>query len=60
MSEEGRRVGFVILEAALLARVLLWGFPGGSDRKESACSMRDPGLIPGLERSPREGHGSPF
>ena len=35
-------------------------FPGGSDSKESACSMRDPGLIPGLERSPVEGNGSPF
>ena len=40
MSEEGRRAGFVILEAALLAQVLLWGFPGGSDRKESACQCR--------------------
>ena len=35
-------------------------FPGGSDSKESACSVRDPGLIPGLERSPGEGNGSPF
>ena len=25
-----------------------WGFPGGSDSKESACSARDPGLIPEL------------
>ena len=35
-------------------------FPGGSDSKESACSVRDLGLIPGLERSPGEGNGSPF
>ena len=27
---------------------------GGSDSKESARSARDPGLIPGLERSPGE------
>ena len=31
--------------------------PGGSDRKESACSMGDPGSIPGLQRSPGEGNG---
>ena len=35
-----------------------WGFPGGSDSKESACSAGDPGSIPGLERSPGVGHGS--
>ena len=27
--------------------------------KESACSARDPGSIPGLGRSPREGNGNP-
>ena len=36
------------------------GFPGGSDGKESACNVRDPGLIPGLGRSPGEGNGSPL
>ena len=25
-----------------------WGFPGGSDSKESTCNVEDPGLIPGL------------
>ena len=25
------------------------GFPGGSDGKESACNVGDPGLIPGWE-----------
>ena len=29
----------------------LLGFPGGSDRKESACSARDPDSIPGSGRS---------
>ena len=33
------------------------GFPGGSDGKESACNVGDLGLIPGLGRSPGEGHG---
>ena len=28
------------------------GFPGDSDGKESACSVGDPGLIPGSRRSP--------
>ena len=28
-------------------------FPGGSDGEESACNMKDPGLIPGLGRFPR-------
>ena len=30
----------------------IWGFPGGSDSKESACSAGDPGSIPGLGRFP--------
>ena len=32
--------------------------PGGSDGKASACSAGDPGLIPGLGRSPGEGNGN--
>ena len=36
------------------------GFPGGSDSKASACNTRDPGLIPGLGRSPGEGTGNPL
>ena len=35
------------------------GFPGGSDDKESACSVGDLGLTPGLRRSFGEGHGYP-
>ena len=34
------------------------GFPGGSDDKASACSVGDPGSIPGLGRSPGEGNGN--
>ena len=33
------------------------GFPCGSAGKESACHVRDLGLIPGLGTSPREGKG---
>ena len=36
------------------------GFPGGSDGKESACNAEDPGLIPGLGRSPGKGNGYPL
>ena len=34
------------------------GFPGGSDGKASAYNVGDPGLIPGLGRSPGEGNGN--
>ena len=34
--------------------------PGGSDGKESACSVGDPGLIPGWGRSPGEGNDNPL
>ena len=37
-----------------------WGFPGGSDGKESACNAGDQGLIPGSGRSPGEGNGNPL
>ena len=36
------------------------GFPDGSAGKEAACNEGDPGLIPGLERSPGEGKGYPL
>ena len=35
-----------------------FGFPGDSVGKESACNAGDPGLIPGLGRSPGEGNGN--
>ena len=34
------------------------GFPGGSDGKESACEVGDPGSILGLGRFPGEEHGN--
>ena len=38
----------------------IWDFPGGSEGKASACNAGDPGLIPGLGRSPGEGNGNPI
>ena len=39
---------------------LPWGFPGGSDDKESACSVGDLGSVPGSGRSPGEENGNPL
>ena len=36
-----------------------WQLPGGSDSKESACNVGELGSIPGLGRSPGEGHKNP-
>ena len=36
------------------------GFPGGSEVKVSASNAGDPGLIPGLGRSPGDGIGNPL
>ena len=36
------------------------GFPCGSDSKEAASNVGDPGLIPGWGRSPGEGNGNPL
>ena len=36
------------------------GFPHSSVGKESACNAGDPGLIPGLARSPGERNGNPL
>ena len=43
-----------------LWKVFSWGLPGGSDSKEFACNIEEPGSIPGWERSPGEGHGNPL
>ena len=42
---------------------ILWGFPGGSVIKNPPANTGaagDTGLIPGLGRSPRGGHGNPL
>ena len=49
------------LDSAFCREVfLIWGFPGGSDGKASACNTGDPSLIPGLGRSLGEGNGNPL
>ena len=47
-------------ELVICVYVVGAGFPGGSDGKESVGNAGDPGLIPGLERSPGEGNGYPL
>ena len=38
----------------------MWGSLGSSNGKKSACNAGDLGLIPGLGRSPGEGHDNPL
>ena len=38
----------------------LWGLLRWPGSKESACNARDPGLIPGVRRSPEVGNGNPL
>ena len=40
--------------------IYFFSIHGGSDGKESTCSVGDLGLIPGLGRSPGGGHGNPL
>ena len=44
----------------MATRAAVVGFPGGSERKGSACKAGDLALIPGLGRSPGEGNGNPL
>ena len=38
----------------------IWGFPGGSVVKKPTANAEDTCSIPGLGRSPGEGHGNPL
>ena len=40
--------------------VIPFGRQGGLDIKKCTCNAGDPGSIPGLRRSPREGNGYPL
>ena len=56
---------FVLNEFILEPRICfilfcIWGFPGGSDGKESVCNVEDLASIPGLRWSPWEGNGYPL
>ena len=52
-----KKVDFCFFKPVLVGCV---GFPSCSAGKESACNAGDPGSIPGLGRSPREGLGYPL
>ena len=43
---------------AIIFIILTLDFPGSSASKELACNTGDPGLIPGLGRSPGEGNAT--
>ena len=51
-----RRHSYLVFALITLAGL---GFPNSSGGKESACNVRDPGLIPGSGRSTGEGIGYP-
>ena len=40
--------------------VCIWGFPSGSDRKETTCNVGYLSLIPESGGSPGEGDGNPL
>ena len=48
---------WIQLEIIILSKL---GFPASSVGKESTCNAGDPGLIPGLGRSPVKGKGYPL
>ena len=50
----------ITLRARFSLTILLRGFSGGSDGKESTCNEGEPGSIHGLGRSPGGGHGNPL
>ena len=55
-------LAFSLLHSVLQGQIylLLRCFPGSSDGKVSAYNVGDPGLIPGLGRSPGEGNSNPL
>ena len=59
MDTEGERQGRTNWEIRIDIYIYItWGFPGGSDSKESSCNAGDLGLLPGSGRSPVEGNGN--
>ena len=47
-------------EGSLGENEYMYGFPGGSAGKETACNVGDLGSIPDFERSPGEGNDYPL
>ena len=52
-----KQVQYSVIITELQFPKLYLGLPGNSTGEESACNAGDPGLIPGLGRSPAEGNG---
>ena len=56
----------ILIKVVNIKHTMVWhtlDFPGGSVGNKSACNAGDTGdvgSIPGLGRSPGEGHGNPF
>ena len=50
----------ILLNICVVSSWKIEDFPGGSDGKASAYSVRDPGSIPGSGRSSGEGNGNPL
>ena len=50
----------LVVQYFWLPLLKMGGFPGGSVGKESACNAGDPGSIPRLGRSSREGNCNPL
>ena len=48
------------INTIFLGSTLFQRFPSGSEGKESACNVRDPGLILESGRSLEEGNGNPL
>ena len=57
---EWRLIDRLWIAAILFWKHFWWGFPVGSDGKDSTCSSGDLHLIPGSERAPGEGNGNPL
>ena len=49
-----------LISLCLIGSAFIWGCPGGSEVKASACNVGDLCSIPGLGRSPGEGNGNPL
>ena len=49
-----------LTSVCLIDSMFIWGFPGGSEVKASACNVGDLGSILGSGRSPGEGNGNPL
>ena len=57
MREHDSLILFFFLNIVLVIQV--WGFPGGSESKASACNAGDLASIPGSGTFPGEEHGNP-